>query len=62
MVGEEEDEDAVTVSSTSSVTAESSQAKTPESPPLQVQYLLLSASFVIDTTGHQNTCQMAEKV
>lgn len=30
-------EDAVTVSSTSSATAECSQAETPESPPLQVQ-------------------------
>lgn len=43
VVGEEEDEDAVTASSTSSATAES-QAETPESPPLQQVVKVSSAA------------------
>lgn len=39
VVGEDEDEDAVTVSSTSSASVQSSQAETPECPPLQVQHI-----------------------
>lgn len=38
VVGEGEDEDALTVSSPSAATAESSAAGTPESPPPQVQH------------------------
>ncbi|XP_059201384.1 coiled-coil and C2 domain-containing protein 1B isoform X2 [Centropristis striata] len=44
VVGEEETEDAATVSSTSSVTAESFQAETPESPETQQEVKVSSAA------------------
>lgn len=60
VVGEGVAEDALTVSSPSSATAEPSQAETPESPPPQVQCVLLSAGLVMDATSHQNMCQVME--
>ncbi|CAG5896432.1 unnamed protein product [Menidia menidia] len=44
VVGDEESEDAVTVSSTSSATPESSQAQTPASPEVQQQEVKLSSA------------------
>ena len=50
MVGEGEDEDAVTISSLSPASAEPSQAETPDVPPPQVQHMLFSVSCVKDAT------------